>query len=523
MEESPQLVYRTEIFDDHLTKEQWKTAIVIQGVFRLGWTDNSITILHEKNPHSLIIVSTYRNPESEKWLSENTKDRLVYIFIEPPDRELFSQFWEKNKAYNQNLHRLSTFVGLRYAKECHRIERCLKIRSDGIIFNQHICDFLSNLVDSTRGPLHRSQQQDGGDRNNYPSKRFVTFNRSRRSCFQASHETIGDYFVFDMWMFGQTDDLLNFYRIFKNGDDAQIGFCAETLLTECWMRNHNIAKFDDSVAELLARYFIVTDHTDVHFVWQKIENYHRFLREGISYLTEEFRRWEMQYKCFTKKDWMQWLRIVEDRDLNFTSLSKIDFVISISKNKHLHKDQLERFLGIPESKILFWDPSYTDSHIMILEHLLVSFTQPETILILEDDFKFVENVLHVKKSLSRFLSSPPENWDVLLFAYFIRARRVHDDLLSVALFSQNTSGFLIRRKAISKLLSVLRAGKEQLRRTSEHWHYASNVYWWHFMLDSQNVFYFNNPISQQSKEVVKNEDDTLKMHTQGRLVKFDCV
>lgn len=124
----------------------WKYAAVVQGPHHPEWTLNTLRILLERNNNCLVIVSTYRDFVLNDFETENLspRGRLIFIFVKTPNKELYPDFWRTN-FHNQNLQRLSSFVGIRYAKEELGICNVLKVRSDVILGRRDIFEFLNEM------------------------------------------------------------------------------------------------------------------------------------------------------------------------------------------------------------------------------------------------------------------------------------------------------------------------------------------------------------------------------------------
>lgn len=191
--------------------------------------------------------------------------------------------------------------------------------------------------------------------------------------------------------------------------------------------------------------------------------------------------------------------------------SVIDLVIFI--NLDIRTDRKEEMqkelsrLGVPQEKILRWsavrntkNPALgcTLSHIAVLEHINTLPENIENILILEDDFDFAEDASLVNESLKKFLQYPRESWELGLLSYYVLERQDHNSLVSVALMSQRTSGYLVNRNSLLKLLNNFKKGRDCLIQTGNIALYSIDVYWWHLMQDKK-CFYFNQPLGYQRK------------------------
>lgn len=279
------------------------SAIIIQGDFTEEWTNNTISIMTERNPESLIIVSTYSTPPSRiattRHKAEVDKGHLVFLFIGFPSTALFPQFWAKNFR-NQNLQRLTSFMGVEFAKEL-QIPICLKIRSDAILGRPNVCKYLDELRDKYPPPFFRSCQEEN------IGKRMVTYEGARKPCYENREQGIGDYYIFDHWIFGDTNNLIKYFEITEAGGDISVDKCPETHLAQCWMKNQRIAKCSDGVSELCARFFIVTTRFEVEYVWQKYENLQEYLQHGYPPSTDNDDLNIVSPEHFGRKEWKAYI------------------------------------------------------------------------------------------------------------------------------------------------------------------------------------------------------------------------
>lgn len=289
----------------------------------------------ERNPDSvLVIVSTYH--EGEQSLDSQLTDyersivldrsgrhvgRLVYLFSKIPSKTTYPNFWKSNH-WNQNLQRLSSFIGLRFADELG-ISMSLKCRSDAFLGAYDVCRHLNFKllltepllpVPNTDTLLHREKL----------SARLVTSDHAKTHR-ENPNRHLGEYHVADYWMFGNTKDLLVFYDIrpsssWNGGLGIGTTTAVETDMTEVWMRDVGIPPLGGTVEELLARYMVVADSvSDVEFVWMRHGyGYHSldlYLKQGQKYLLKHrSRACKGWWKLISQSRWSQRIRMYADRD-----------------------------------------------------------------------------------------------------------------------------------------------------------------------------------------------------------------
>lgn len=312
------------------TDRVWESAIVIQGPYFPTKTENSIRVFLERNDSTvLVVVSTYLPVEESEgtrpvgsFLSKFERDivlgrhsesphigRLVYLFVRQPDLEISPDFWGKNTG--QNLHRLSTFVGLRYV-ESLRIPLVLKCRSDSffgisninrMLYEKYTIGFPLFLPqNSTIDPLKLKARIAVTDH----SKADCTFHKT---CFA------GKYFIGDFWYFGYTSDIIEFFKIGMNskwddGRGIRPDEDPETNFTDCWMREVGIPSSTAGARELAARYFAVPSSVETEFVIQKLNRYEDYLRLGVECIEKCIKYYHESFCCVYLSNQL-WLKDVD--------------------------------------------------------------------------------------------------------------------------------------------------------------------------------------------------------------------
>lgn len=188
----------------------------------------------------------------------------------------------------------------------------------------------------------------------------------------------------------------------------------------------------------------------------------------------------------------------------------IDLVVYINLDIRTdRRDEMEAELarvGVPKEKILRWSATRnrkngalgcTMSHIAVLEYIQTLPVNIKSVLILEDDFNFIDNLGLVRDSLSKVHTLLPPDWDVVLLAYEMFRTKPFNDILSIALECYGTAGYLLNRSSLEKVLNNFREGREALIK-SGHYKDSIDVYWWKLMKDHK-FFYFNQALGYQRK------------------------
>lgn len=142
----------------------------------------------------------------------------------------------------------------------------------------------------------------------------------------------------------------------------------------------------------------------------------------------------------------------------------------------------------------------TLSHIKALKtaEQILTTIGGRNVLILEDDFVFIDDKDKVEKSLANLLLSSGEEYDVVLLSYVVKKRRSYNDLLSICLEASKADSYLVRREYIPKVIECFEESVEHLSRTGMHWLYAQDVYWKNLM-EKDRWFYFNDALGHQRR------------------------
>jgi hypothetical protein len=237
----------------------WRHAVVIQGQHQGIMTRDIIRTFLGKNDEIIVIVATYLeegmtvdnllSPFEKTMVDEGV---LVYLFIKKPD-ETRSEFWRCN-VFNQNLQRLSSYVGLVYARSLG-IEYSLKIRSDMWFDRVNVLNYLQEQVKVPVIPYIKPEWAVGFKEAEKVKGRIAI---TGSATFNASEKQPYPYHIRDFWFYGHTEDLI---RYFDMSVDTMPTFLApESNLAIRWMNDMGLASA--TTLELTARYFVVVDPED---------------------------------------------------------------------------------------------------------------------------------------------------------------------------------------------------------------------------------------------------------------------
>lgn len=119
------------------------------------------------------------------------------------------------------------------------------------------------------------------------------------------------------------------------------------------------------------------------------------------------------------------------------------------------------------------------------------------VLVLEDDFKFIDDENKVNNSINAFFASGIE-WDVVMLTTCaaIKAEQAEQPLVSKIVSSGNGVAYLVNRSMMLELSMLFKANLENLYQTKRHWEYQNDMLWKQLMPMS-NWYMFNEYLGYQ--------------------------
>jgi GR25 family glycosyltransferase involved in LPS biosynthesis len=187
----------------------------------------------------------------------------------------------------------------------------------------------------------------------------------------------------------------------------------------------------------------------------------------------------------------------------------IDKIIYI--NLEARTDRNERILnefkrlGFPEEKIQrFSATSYQGcpntgcllSHANVLE--MAYDMNLKNVLILEDDFVFIEDADKVNDDLKTFFDLKLD-WDVVMLTTCAAVVSEHtNSLISRVSSSGNGAGYLVNRSMMLELSTLFKSNVENLFNTKQHWIYQNDILW-KTLMPSSKWFMFNHYLGYQQE------------------------
>jgi len=121
----------------------------------------------------------------------------------------------------------------------------------------------------------------------------------------------------------------------------------------------------------------------------------------------------------------------------------------------------------------------------------------QNVLILEDDFDFIEDVEFVNNSLTKFFhetSGIP--WNAVLLAFGNQESGDFTDTISYCLKAKNAAGYLVHRRHMIELSNTIQEAVEPMATTGMHWIYQNDIVWQKCMAKG-NWFHFKKRLGFQ--------------------------
>lgn len=120
----------------------------------------------------------------------------------------------------------------------------------------------------------------------------------------------------------------------------------------------------------------------------------------------------------------------------------------------------------------------------------------QNVLILEDDFNFIDDVELIHNSLSGFFKEIDESWDAVLLTFGNQESTPCSDLLSRCHSAKNAAAYLVNRKQTLELSNLIFEAVEPLANTNMHWIYQNDIIWQKCMKNN-TWYHFNKRLGYQ--------------------------
>jgi hypothetical protein len=236
----------------------WDAAIVIQGPFIQGKTNKVIEGFKKNNKNCLLIIASYYFDTTHISPYEDSLIALgeMVILLVPFPPSTNTEFWKTNH-WNQNLQRLTSHTGLKYAHSLG-IEYALKVRSDMFFEKENSIDYLKSTL--TEFPTLPYVFSFGTPHSSTMRARIAV---SGHGTFNPTPSNPYPFHVCDFWLFGFTTDLISYFDV-----DTKLPmlFAPESNLCIAWMSRMGINAID--TLDLATRYLVIIDPLFLEPAWQ---------------------------------------------------------------------------------------------------------------------------------------------------------------------------------------------------------------------------------------------------------------
>lgn len=141
------------------------------------------------------------------------------------------------------------------------------------------------------------------------------------------------------------------------------------------------------------------------------------------------------------------------------------------KRVNIPLEKVERFSAIEHE----YSPTGCNlSHAAVLK--LAKERGYKNVLILEDDFTFIDDVKKIHSTLNSFFETVKE-WDVLNIGCIPDVSEQYNDSFGIVLKTSNACGYLVNSHMFDALSSEFESSAELLFKTHQHWNYQNDVVW----------------------------------------------
>jgi GR25 family glycosyltransferase involved in LPS biosynthesis len=123
----------------------------------------------------------------------------------------------------------------------------------------------------------------------------------------------------------------------------------------------------------------------------------------------------------------------------------------------------------------------------------------ENVLILEDDFIFIEDIEKINHDISEFFKMVEEGleWDVLMFTTCAaEVSEYTNNIISRVSSSGNGAGYLVNRNMMLVISELFKSNVDNLYYTKQHWIYQNDILWKRLMPET-NWYMFNQYLGYQ--------------------------
>ena len=136
------------------------------------------------------------------------------------------------------------------------------------------------------------------------------------------------------------------------------------------------------------------------------------------------------------------------------------------------------------------------SHIKCLEN--AKKNNYDCILILEDDFNFINNSNFINYNLN-YIFNKIIDFDICLLSGNIYKKEKFDEIISHSINVQTTSGYLIKKQFYQILIDNFKEAVDELLKGNKKENYAIDINWKKLQNKKYKFYIFNNKLGYQRK------------------------
>ena len=182
-------------------------------------------------------------------------------------------------------------------------------------------------------------------------------------------------------------------------------------------------------------------------------------------------------------------------------MNYIDAIIYINLDRRMDRkleieNEFNR-LGIDKNKIFrlsaveheYPNTGCNLSHSKALQ--LAKEKELNNVLILEDDFNFIDDINKINTNLTKFFTEIKE-WDVLQLTSKVNSFEKYNDYLNISIDTSNAAGYLVNKHMFDPLMRIFNYSAASLALTKAHWIFQNDRQWTLFMFTRKWFHFIDN-------------------------------
>ena len=247
-------------------------AIVVQGplVVDDDFTLDTVLLYKDYFPNSKIIVSVWEDEKGTSSWNPNITEGIDIVYSKRPELPGYQ---------NTNMQLTTSYAGIKRAKECG-YKYAMKLRSDMRFYSPDLLRYMYFFMKQIKANPMGVQKE-------------------RLVIFPPRYEYF--FFFCDFFMFGNIDDMLNYWNSEDLFSNEYVGESAEVMIAQRYARKTGIYIENDlsnlkQYKEVLLNNFAIVDDKSLHYIWKKYfyhkqweHEYHYNIMNNVDWLAgQEF-------------------------------------------------------------------------------------------------------------------------------------------------------------------------------------------------------------------------------------------